>query len=160
MAPDVHPEVAHLAFLLGTWRGAGRGDYPTIEAFSYIEESTYGHVGKPFLAYSQKTKGPDGLPLHAEVGYLRPVGTDTVELVLAHPTGVSEIQVGTVDGTSLRLRTTTVGLTPSAKDIRSLTRSIDVADAELRYVIEMEAVDQPLQFHLEATLRRVAESLG
>ena len=152
MAPELHPEVAHLAFLLGTWKGEGGGDYPTIEGFTYVEESTYGHVGKPFLAYSQKTRGVDGLPLHAEVGYLRPVGSDGLELVLAHPSGITEIQAGTIDGQSIRLRTTTVGLAPTAKDVRSLTRSIDVADSKMDYLIEMAAVGQPLQFHLKATL--------
>ncbi len=152
MAPELHPAVAHLAFLLGTWKGQGRGNYPTIEGFEYFEESTYGHVGKPFLTYSQRTKGSDGLPLHAEVGYLRPVGTDAIELVLAHPFGVAEIQAGSIEGQSLRLKTTSVSLTPTAKDIRSLTRSVDVVGAEMTYLIEMAAVGQPLQFHLEARL--------
>lgn len=154
MAPPLHPEVAHLEFLLGTWRGEGRGDYPTIDGFTYVEESIYGHVGKPFLTYSQKTKGSDGLPLHAEVGYLRPAGAGGVELVLSHPSGIAEIQVGTVTGGTLQLATTSVGLTPTAKDVRSLTRTIDVVDGEMRYRIEMAAVGHPLQFHLEATLRR------
>lgn len=154
MSPELHPDVAHLAFLLGTWRGEGRGEYPTIDDFTYVEESMFGHVGKPFLAYSQKTKGTDGLPLHAEVGYLRPVGTNGVELVLAHPSGITEIQAGTIAGQRLRLQTTSVGLTPTAKDVRSLTRSIDVADGHMHYVIEMAAVGQDLQFHLEATLHQ------
>ena len=154
MAPELHPEVAHLDFLLGTWKGTGRGDYPTIEGFEYAEESTYGHVGKPFLTYAQRTKDPDGLPLHAEVGYLRPVGADRVELVLAHPFGVTEIQTGSVEGKSLRLETTSVALTPTAKDIRSLTRSLDGVDDQMTYLIEMAAVGQPLQFHLKARLER------
>lgn len=153
MAPELHPEVAHLAFLLGTWKGEGRGEYPTIDDFTYIEESTYGHVGKPFLTYAQRTRGADGLPMHAEVGYVRPVGTTGVELVLAHPSGITEIQAGTLAGQQLRLRTTSVGLAPTAKDVRSLTRSIDVADGRMRYIIEMAAVGRDLQFHLEATLR-------
>lgn len=154
MAPELHPDIAHLAFLLGTWNGKGRGEYPTIEGFEYFEESTYGHVGKPFLAYSQRTKGLDGLPLHAEVGYLRPAGSNAVELVLAHPFGVTEIQAGSVEGQSLRLETTSIGLTATAKDIRSLTRSMDVVGDEMTYLIEMAAVSQPLQFHLEARLER------
>ena len=154
MAPQLHPDVAHLEFLLGTWTGEGRGDYPTIDDFSYVEESTFGHVGKPFLAYSQKTRGADGLPLHAEVGYLRPVGAMGLELVLAHPSGITEIQAGSVDGQTIRLRTTTVGLAPTAKDVRALTRSIDVSGDTMRYVIEMAAVGQHLQFHLEANLQR------
>lgn len=157
MTPELHPDVAHLSFLLGTWKGKGRGDYPTIESFEYFEESTYGHVGKPFLTYAQRTKGVDELPLHAEVGYLRPVGIDAVELVLAHPFGVTEIQAGSVEGHSLRLTTTSVALTATAKDIRSLTRSLDVVNGEMTYLIEMAAVGQPLQFHLEARLERQSE---
>ncbi len=154
MAPTLHPDVAHLEFLLGTWTGEGRGDYPTIEGFTYVEESTFGHVGKPFLAYSQRTRGADGKPLHAEVGYLRPVGSDGLELVLAHPSGIAEIQAGTIDGQSIRLRTTSVGLAPTAKDVRALTRSIDVSGDSMHYIVDMAAVGQSLQFHLEANLRR------
>jgi hypothetical protein len=156
MAPELHPDVAHLAFLLGTWKGEGRGEYPTIDDFTYVEESTYTHIGKPFLAYSQKTRGADGLPLHAEVGYLRPVGTTGIELVLAHPSGITEIQAGTLEGGRIRLRTTSIGLAPTAKDVRSLTRSIDVAEGHMHYIIEMAAVGQDLQFHLEATLHHEA----
>ncbi len=96
---DLHPAVAHLAPLLGTWRGAGRGDYPTIDPFEYTEEVTIGHVGKPFLAYSQRTKGADGSPLHAECGYWRPAGERGLELLIVHPSGIGEMLVGTVTET-------------------------------------------------------------
>ena len=96
---DLHPAVAHLAPLLGTWRGAGRGDYPTIEAFTYTEEVTIGHAGKPFLAYNQRTKGAAGTPLHAECGYWRPAGERGLELLIVHPSGIAEVLVGEVTGT-------------------------------------------------------------
>ena len=96
---DLHPAVAHLAPLLGTWRGAGRGDYPTIEAFEYTEEVTIGHAGKPFLAYGQRTKGADGSPLHAEHGYWRPAGERGLELLIVHPSGIAEVLVGKVTET-------------------------------------------------------------
>ena len=100
---DLHPAVAHLAPLLGTWRGGGRGHYPTIDPFEYTEEVTFGHVGKPFLAYSQRTKGVDGAPLHAECGYWRPTGEWGLELLIVHPSGIAEILVGEVAETHFGL---------------------------------------------------------
>jgi hypothetical protein len=147
-------ELGSLRFLLGTWRGGGRGDYPTIEPFTYEEEISFTHVGKPFIAYAQRTWTPDGRPLHTESGYVRPVGTDGVELVLAQPTGITEIHSGSVDGCSVRLISRHVGVSPTAKDVRAVTRSLWVEGDTLRYRLEMEAVDQPLQFHLEAELAR------
>ena len=56
MNPSPHPDLASIDWLLGTWRGRGSGFYPTIEPFEYVEEVVFGHGGKPFLTYSQKTR--------------------------------------------------------------------------------------------------------
>jgi hypothetical protein len=156
---DLHPAVAALAPLLGTWSGRGNGEYPTIEPFGYLEEVTFGHVGKPFLSYGQRTKAiDDGRPLHAETGYLRMPSADRVELVLAHPTGITEIEEGTlaIDGSTLQmdLMATAIGLSESAKHVTALCRSIRVDSDELTYTLRMAAVGQPLQHHLAATLHR------
>jgi nitrobindin-like protein len=159
----LHPDVVSLAVLLGTWVGEGEGSYPTIEPFQYREEVTFGHVGKPFLAYRQATVRLDtGLPAHAEVGYLRGVGEGRVELVLAHPTGLAEVSAGEVtatpdDGLVLWLRSTSVTGTPTAKDVRSVERTFTLDGDVLRYDLAMAAVGQPHQHHLAATLRRVRE---
>ena len=95
---DLHPDCEQLGFLLGVWRGAGEGSYPTIESFGYTEEVTFSHVGKPFLGYTQKTKhAVSGAPLHAEAGYLRAVGAGRVEFVVVQPSGIVELHSGTVD---------------------------------------------------------------
>jgi hypothetical protein len=159
-APTIHPAIEPLAFLLGTWRGGGHGEYPTIEPFDYVEEVVFGHVGKPFVAYQQRTRDAvTDLPLHAETGYLRPTSVDDggalgVELVLAHPSGVLELAVGLLHGTELELATLSVTTTPTAKEVSAVERDVRVHDDVLRYELRMAAVGVPLTHHLSAELHR------
>lgn len=159
--PDLHPDIAVLRPLLGVWTGRGAGEYPTIEPFGYTEQISFGHAGKPFLTYRQQTTADDGRPLHAETGYLRVPSPGRAEWVLAHPTGISEIEEGTLAITGsvieLELTATTIGLTSSAKAVAALSRSIRVDGDELVYSLRMAAVGQPLQHHLAATLHRTGE---
>lgn len=159
MAPELHPDLTELAPLLGTWSGRGAGKYPTIQPFDYLEEVTFAHVGKPFLAYAQKTRAAaDNKPLHAETGYLRVPQPGHLELVLAHPSGITEIEVGTYtvtgDVIEMQMSTTSVGLTPTAKEVTGLGRSFRIDGDELSYAVQMGAVGQPLQDHLAAVLHR------
>jgi hypothetical protein len=157
--PALHDAVAVLAPLLGTWTGRGAGEYPTIESFEYLEEVTFSHVGKPFLAYGQRTRAvDDGRPMHAETGYLRVPSPGRVEWILAHPTGIAEILQGelTADGDTItmELTATSIGRSDSAKDVSALGRSLRLAGDNLTYQLRMGAVGQPLQHHLAAQLRR------
>jgi hypothetical protein len=171
----LHPELSPLGDLIGTWEGAGAGDYPTIEPFRYQEQVTVGHVGKPFLTYQQRTWNPDnGAPMHAEVGYLRIVAGAVpvepaegdgsalaatpvrLELVVAHPTGIAEVEEGTFAGGVLRLETTTVGRTGTAREVRSLRREFRLAGDELAYDLWMAHADTPETHHLHAVLHRTA----
>lgn len=154
-APDLHPAIAPLAFLLGSWIGEGTGHYPTIEDFAYGEEIRVSHVGKPFLSYTQRTWSlDDGRPLHGEAGYWRLAGGTRVELVVAHPTGHVEIEEGDLSGTSIALTTTATGRTGSAKQVDRLAREVHVRGDELSYSLEMAAVGRDLQPHLRARLTR------
>src|SRR5690348_822674 len=115
-APPRHPDIEPIAFLLGEWSGLGHGEYPTIEPFDYVEDVRFWHVGKPFLAYSQRTRAADdGRPLHAETGYLRAVARGGIEAVLSHPTGIAEVLTGSLDGQIVRLASSSVVRTPTAK---------------------------------------------
>lgn len=154
-----------LDVLLGTWAGVGRGFYPTIEPFEYTEEITFGAIPtKPFLTYQQRTRHrSEDRPLHAEAGYWRWVGDGggagwTIEVVLAHPTGIAEILEGTLlaraDGFDLELVSRSLGLTATAKLVEATSRRFELRGDTLTYRVAMGAVGQPLQAHLEAELQR------
>ena len=157
MSAVLHPDIERLAFLLGTWRGTGKGNYPTIEPFTYTETVVFEHFGKPFVAYTQRTKGADGGPLHAEAGYIRPVDDGTLELVIAQPSGLVETHTGTHQGQRLEFSSEYVGRTPSAKRVDQVGRLIEVSDGVMTNELRMAAVGLEYQWHLSATLEPVAD---
>jgi len=157
---ELHPMIISLAPILGVWRGRGEGHYPTIDDFSYLEELTFGHVGKPFVAMAQKTRDASTeLPLHAESGYFRPQDDGTVELVLAQPSGILEVLVGPInstdDGVQLDLASVSVHLSPSAKSVTGTRRRYVVSGHSMVFDMWMAAVGEPLTHHLSARLDRV-----
>jgi len=92
LLPDIEP----LAFLLGAWRGAGRGEYPTVEPFTYEEELEFANVGKPYLTYRQRTwvvRDGERVPSHMEFAFWRPRPGGSLEVISAHPNGVAEVEV-------------------------------------------------------------------
>lgn len=156
MGPESHADIQPLEFLLGTWRGEGKGSYPTIESFAYGEEVRFWHVGKPFLAYSQRTWAlDDERPLHAEMGYWRPQPNGGIEVVMAHPFGIAEVEIGAVTGHRVELMTHSIEGSPTAKEVTRVERSFHVTGDTLAYDVRMAAVGLPITHHLHAELRRV-----
>ncbi len=157
---DLHPQLIDVAFLLGTWTGSGRGEYPTIEPFEYTEAVTFDHVGKPFLAYTQRTRSiATNMPMHAESGYWRFPVPGLVEVVLSHPTGITEIEQGTITTDLsgvivIELVSKVISMTTTAKTVTALERSIRIDGDVLDYQVSMAAVGLPLQHHLAARLVR------
>lgn len=153
--PPVHPDLEPLAFLLGTWTGEGKGDYPSIEPFSYTEEATFAHSGRPLLSYQQRTWSTvEGAAMHSESGFLRPVATGALELVIAHAFGNVEVSEGSRQGQTIELVSRALVPTSTAKEIESVRRIIAVDGDMMTYRIDMATSGQPLQQHLVATLRR------
>ncbi len=155
--PVLHQDVEPLAFLLGTWRGTGAGEYPTIDSFRYGEEMRFEHVGDPFLLYEQRSwlLGDDPMPLHFERGFLRPgSGPGVVELTLAHPLGLTEIAEGSIRGTHIDVASTTVASTSTGAPVTRLERRIEVDGDRLRYELRMATTEVLLTLHLVAELQR------
>ena len=155
---ELHPLCLPLAPLLGTWRGRGQGSYPTIDDFAYAEELVFGHVGKPFLSMVQRSRDLlTGEPLHAEAGYLRALPDGAVELTVAQPSGIVEVDAGSVtetaDGLIVELASTQVGLTPTAKSVTAVRRRLQLASEMLISELWMAAVGEAdLIHHVRAEL--------
>jgi len=158
--PAMHEALAPVAFLLGRWEGAGVVGYPTIESAQFGQEITFGHNGKPFLIYSSRTwlldeEGRPGRPLAMETGFWRPQPERQLEVLLVHPTGISEIYLGEVTGTKIEMATDAVVRTASAKEVTAGRRLYGLVEADLAYAYDMAAVGQPLQAHASARLKHV-----
>jgi hypothetical protein len=157
---ELHPSLIPLQFLLGRWEGAGVVGYPTIESANFGQEISFSHNGKPFLIYVSRTwllaqDGTVGRPLAMETGFWRPQPDGGLEVVLAHPTGITEIYLGQQTGTKIDMATDAVVRTATAKEVTAGRRLYGLIGADLGWAYDMAAVGQPLQSHVSAQLKRV-----
>jgi hypothetical protein len=167
---DLHPDLMPVSWLLGTWHGNGKGEYPTIEAYSFEQEMVFAHDGRAFLHYFSRTwltdeNGERIGPGELETGFLRLAdradndGASTdgpqVELVLARPTGYAEVWYGAVDGPRLTLATDVVARTSSADDYTAGQRMFGLVEGDLMYAFDVAAMEQPMQSHTWGRLARV-----
>ena len=155
MPPDLPFGLEPLAFLVGSWRGEGEGEYPGVDPFRYTEELSFEHVGDPFLLVTESSWTLDGAPLHFERGTLRPVGAGRVDLTLAHPIGVAEVAEGTVDGTTVTLRSTAVVRTTTGSPVTEIERRYRLDGNGLSYELDMAMEGVARTFHVRATLGKV-----
>ncbi|MFI7385390.1 FABP family protein [Streptomyces sp. NPDC049813] len=166
-APAPHPLLTPVLGLLGSWRGSGRGGYPTLDGqFTYAQEVSFRHDGRPFLRYEARAwlLGEDGAalrPAARESGWWRVRPDGHLEALITQPTGIAEIAVGRAADGAVDLTTDSVALTPTAKEVAGTRRRYTLADADtLEFTHDLAAVGQPLQHHLSARLRRVNSLAG
>lgn len=159
--PTPHELLAPVIGLLGTWSGRGQGGYPSLEEeFTYAQEVTFSHDGRPFLHYEARAwlLDADGRPLRPsarETGWWRLQPEGRVEALVTQPTGIAEILVGVAEAGKVDLSSHEVALTPTAKEVSATRRRYTVtAEDTLDFTHDLAAVGQPLQHHLSATLRR------
>ena len=156
---NLHPDCGPVAWMLGTWQGNGRGDYPTIEPYEYGQELVFQQDGRPFLHYFARAwildeHGETVRQAAQETGFLRCRPEGHVELVLAHNTGFVEIWYGRAAEGKVELRTAGVSFTESAKEVTAGHRLYGNVEGDLLYAYDMEAMGQELQPHLWARLQR------
>ncbi|WAL65725.1 FABP family protein [Amycolatopsis cynarae] len=149
--------------LVGVWRGEGEVVYPTMDKpVRFGQQLTIAHDGRPFLLHEARSwllddEGNVLRPAAREVGWWRPQADDTIELLLAHSSGIMEIFYGKPrNQTSWELGTDAVVRTASAKEVTGAQRLYGlVNNGDLAYVEERAMVGHELQPHVSAYLRRV-----
>jgi hypothetical protein len=146
--------------LVGTWEGAGRGEYPTLDPFDYRELlEVDGSPESPFLHYRQQTwRDQDGgeVGSHVETGFISLDENQGVNVLNAEGSDRVEVLTGTMaerDGV-LVLDLRSVVLAHDERMISSW-RQIEVEGDELRYTMGMATTRVPEGAnHLTARLTR------
>ena len=158
----LHPDLNPLAWMIGTWRGKGRGEYPTIEPFEYAHEIVFNHDGRPFMNYYSRSwiidaEGEIIRPAASEAGFWRVKENNVLEVVISHNTGISEGWVGQFDGPKIQLVMDQGYSAPTAKIVTAGVRLYGLVAGELFYAYDMAAEGQELQAHIWSTLERQSE---
>ena len=162
--PNLHDRCLSLLPLIGVWRGEGEVVYPSIDGpYRFGQQITFAHDGRPFLFYEARSwllseSGEVIRPAARETGFWRPQEDDTIEILLAHNTGVMELYYGKPrNQTSWEFSTDAVVRTSTAKDVTAAQRLYGVVNnGDLAYVEERAMVGYPLQPHTSAHLTRYA----
>ncbi|MFT4187098.1 MAG: FABP family protein [Aeromicrobium sp.] len=156
---DLHPSLVPVAWLLGTWHGNGKGEYPGTEPLSFEQEAIFAHDTRDFLHYFSRSwvtddqgnrQGPGAL----ETGFLRPA-EEGLELVLVHASGHAEVWYGEIDGPRLKLVTDLVARTPTASEYTAGQRLYGLVEGKLMYAYDKAADGHEMQSYLWGQLERV-----
>jgi hypothetical protein len=167
LGPNLNDACLPLLPLVGCWRGEGEVTYPTMaRPVRFGQQLTFAHDGRPFLHYEARSWLLEGSvgdadqkvirPAARETGWWRPQPDGTLEVLLAHSSGIMEIYYGHVrHQTSWELATDAIVRTGSAKQVDSAHRLYGIVEGDLAYVEQRSMVGQPLQPHLSARLHRI-----
>lgn len=140
--------------LVGTWRGQGAGDYPTMEPFEYEEEIVFSRLTERAVRYAQHAWSPaDGETMHIEGGIWRATPDGRLEVTVALP-GVAEVSEGSAVDGAVRLESTSMSRATRGAGLVASVRSYDVDGDRLSYDIHMATVEVPVERHIWGTLTR------
>ena len=160
---NLHPDLMPLAWLVGTWRGKGRGEYPNVPGFQFAQEVSFNHDGRAFLNYFSRSWIIDDndeiiRPAASEVGFWRIKEKNVLEVLLAHNTGIAEGWVGLVQGAKIQLAMDQGYSSPTAKIVTAGSRLYGLVEGELFTSYDMAAQGQTLRAHLWSSLERASEN--
>lgn len=159
----LHDDLLALLPLVGLWRGHGEGVVArTQERFAFRQEVSFGHDGRPFLAYESRSwiTDDDGAvvrPAARERGFWRPgPGPDDFAALVTVASGFAIVFIGTVGDLRWELASTSIGAAPGAKEVTGERRLYALVGDGIGYATELAAVGLGYQPHLTAQLERAA----
>ncbi|BFV57848.1 FABP family protein [Kitasatospora sp. CMC57] len=166
---DLHKDVVPLAFLLGTWEGAGVYDFPGTEKCNFGQEIVFRHDSRPFLEFRSRSwvldnEGEKVRPLETEHGFWRITsnqhgtsGEREIEVSSVRDDGTVEIWYGKLhDGKpQIDLATDAVARIEGAAPYTGGKRLYGMVAEELLWVGEKAAPEVPLRPYMSAQLKKV-----
>lgn len=157
----IHDDLLALLPLVGTWRGQGQGVVAaTGEQFSFGQQLSFVHDGRPFLAYESRSwlladDGSVRRQAWRESGFWRPgADPDAIEVMLASNTGQVLLYAGVAGDVRWEIATVLAEHAPSARQVDGERRLYAVVDDALVYATELAPGGQPFAAHLNARLSR------
>jgi hypothetical protein len=157
------PETSYqlLSLLEGTWRGEGRGGFPTVTSFDYRETLTFTRRDEKTLAYEQRAQKrydetSDWLESHWENGFIRILESGELEMTSAQ-IGRLEVLVGRVETQEDLTKTHFVSkIIVNDPRMVSSARTIELDGDCLRYEMEMRTTKvHESTLHLTMALQRI-----
>ena len=150
-----------LDLLQGTWRGEGRGYFPTVTSFDHRDTLTFTRRDEKTLAYEQRaqkrydgsTEWPES---HWESGFIRILESGELELTSAQ-IGRVEVLIGNIESLDalFRIHLVSKSIMNDPRMVSS-ARSFELEGDTLRYEMEMYTtkVNQSTP-HLKIALQRI-----
>jgi hypothetical protein len=143
-----------LTALVGTWRGTGVVELPSMEPIDFEEEIRFARRSPDSLDYWQRAVAArDKSMLHSESGIWRTTAAGALEVTVALP-GATEVSEGTIGNGSIRLSSTAVGVAATGAMLRSTVRRYDIAGDVISYEISIATASFSTTGHIRAYLRR------
>ncbi|PID98438.1 MAG: FABP family protein [Actinomycetales bacterium] len=161
--PDgLNPKLAALGWLCGTWEGTGNGKHPTGEEFQFEQKIEFGHNGNDYLFYASQTflldeNGAAEVPFDMESGFWRPQKDASLDVVISHCSGWSEVWTGKIQLTRIDLNTDAVMRTANAaQQYAAGQRLYGQVEGDLMYAIDIATADSALSPYMWARLTKTS----
>ena len=130
--------------------------------FAFGQQVVFAHDGEPFVSYESRTwllddDGGISGPGPRETGFWRPQPDGTLEVLIAHSTGLVTPFYGRARNlTSWEMETWALVRTETAPTVERSTRLYGVVRGDLAYVDEREHVEHGMAPFASAQLGRIA----